>query len=327
MSIADTEHDLSLGLWRKTYQRDLTDRAINSLSMSAELTRHRIALTCDDFGNTHGDPDLLIIQAYPRRREVTQEMFAGWLDELERGGFITFYEAAGDRFLHMNRWLIEQPAPRNGKRVRRYPASPAEAQETPPETPKVSPDDSECIQMHPDSTGASRCIRAPHTQNKPIPRTGPETDPAQPQADDQQQAQDHAEASGSGGGLDSSREGEGSGGSGGVNNFGRTLSADMAKLADVSRQSAVAKRLAELGVDNEVTRRTLAARKDITLDVLNCTMDDIGKSGKADNPVGVLVHRLKTTTFHDWKPPRNARRPDGTRYTEFPEGEMKARHL
>lgn len=132
-----------LGGYRRTYSGWTTDRRLNRLSEGAELALRRIHTEADDFGNFAGDLDLLRLKLFPRRPTITPEDFAARIAELEAANYVVFYDAEDDRYGHVIGWEEEQPAPRNGKRVRRIPAWPGESCAI-----LGSPDSSSANQIH-----------------------------------------------------------------------------------------------------------------------------------------------------------------------------------
>lgn len=113
--------DLRHGMYRRIYAGAIRGRRINSVSMGAELLFWRMLLVADDFGSLEACPRVLLAMAMTLRREVSEENLGQWLGELEGAGLIARYEAAGDHYAHIIGWEHFQPAPRNGRRIQRYP--------------------------------------------------------------------------------------------------------------------------------------------------------------------------------------------------------------
>lgn len=154
--------DRTRGIYRRVYSDDLTDRAVNSLSMEAELTRTRLMLLADDYGNLLvGDIDLLLIRVYPRRRTIEPDQLSQWLDELAEAGMILEYQSSGESYIHIYGWDESQPAGRNGKRIQRVPMPPEnnlnEAELPNSSDTESDPGESRIIQNNPDSPEIIPC--------------------------------------------------------------------------------------------------------------------------------------------------------------------------
>lgn len=250
--------DMTKGIYRRIYTSALTDKRVNALSMEAELTLSRLKLLADDHGNLQGEPGLVLILAYPRRREITQEQIDGWLQELREAGFISDYEAEEDQYLHIVDWFSEQPAGKNGKRVRRFPPSPAE--DRTPENPRES-------EIIPENAGESTAY-----QDQTMSMTN---------LQDQNQGQSRVQESltqSNGNGLGSAlAHGRGVGGLAGGN---------------ADRYMAVSDLLKKIGINSEMLHE-VAKRSDITVDRVRTEWSKVQNDPDIESPTGVLLHRLR----------------------------------
>lgn len=147
--------DMQRGFFRRIYAGFIWGKRINRVSMEAEAWFWRINAIADDYGNLPGDPERVFRDTSGRRR-VTVEDVAGWVAELSTERLVVPYRAEDDDYLHIVGFTDLQPAAaKNGKRVRRFPASPYDAhQESPVEVLEVNPSESKKIQVDP---GESRC--------------------------------------------------------------------------------------------------------------------------------------------------------------------------
>lgn len=133
--------DLTLGIYRRIYSGFVTGRRINSVSVDAEAFFWRLHAVADDFGNLPLSPIILKGIAAPLR---------GWLacdiermvKELIGANLITTYESNRDTYGHIEGWDVRQPAPRNGRRVKKWPFNPNEM---------GNPGESEAIPMQKDA--------------------------------------------------------------------------------------------------------------------------------------------------------------------------------
>jgi hypothetical protein len=91
------------------------------LSLSAEAWFWRVLMAVDDFGNGEGDPDLCRY-ATAGHRKVTSKDVARWLGEMWAVKLIQFYQVKGELFIHVVGFEETQPAGKNGRRIRRFPA-------------------------------------------------------------------------------------------------------------------------------------------------------------------------------------------------------------
>jgi hypothetical protein len=123
--------DMTMGQYRRVYSNCRIGRRINSVSIGAEFLFWRIHnCIADDFGNFLADPVVIRADALTRRQEaISVEQVAAWLKEIVEVALIQTYEVANERYGHIAGFLVRQPANRNGKRARKQPESPWDADE------------------------------------------------------------------------------------------------------------------------------------------------------------------------------------------------------
>ncbi len=122
--------DMTGGHYRRQYSGFKTGQRINAVSLAAEAWFWRVhSCACDDFGNTYGDPELILAETRGRRLSVTSDQVGCWLREMSDADLIRFYDCAGERYLHVVGFTARQPRAKNGRRVRRYPESPHESKD------------------------------------------------------------------------------------------------------------------------------------------------------------------------------------------------------
>jgi hypothetical protein len=129
MGKSDEVTDMTRGQYRRQYAGYLRGRRINAVGLSAEAWFWRVNVTVDDFGNGDADPVLLHAATVGRRTGVSAEDVRSWVDELVREDLLRRYEVGRDVFIHVVDFTLLQSAGRNGKRVRRFPESPWDADE------------------------------------------------------------------------------------------------------------------------------------------------------------------------------------------------------
>lgn len=116
--------DLTLGVYRRIYSGFLRGKRINELSLEAEAWFWRVNAIVDDFGNAVADPLLVHADTVGRRRDIDVGQVTSWLREMARVRLILLYQHDGESYLHIAGFTRIQPAGKNGKRIRRAPASP-----------------------------------------------------------------------------------------------------------------------------------------------------------------------------------------------------------
>jgi hypothetical protein len=115
--------DLTKGLYRRIYAGFITGKRISAVSMECEAFFWRLHAVVDDFGNYHGDA-ALIRGATQGRRDFTVKQIERWVDEMGSIKLLGTYESGGDSYIHILGFCLMQPAGRNGRRIRRFPQSP-----------------------------------------------------------------------------------------------------------------------------------------------------------------------------------------------------------
>lgn len=141
--------NITLGFYRKLYSGMRTGKRINSVSVSAALLFWHLHTVADDYGNLHGDADLVRTWAAPRRKEWDDDAIESMLNELASGErpLIVFYRADGELFIHIEDFEEVQPAGKNGKRVQKHPIHTGGI--------RVNPGESKGIQGNPEIPGES----------------------------------------------------------------------------------------------------------------------------------------------------------------------------
>src|SRR6185437_2111493 len=122
------DSDIRRGIYRRIFSGIHKHKGLTKVSLEAEAWFFRIHAAADDFGNVEADANLLL-HATAGRRCVSADQVSNWAKELESVDLIRSFEADGEPYFHITGFLANQPSPRNGKRVRRFPASPWEESE------------------------------------------------------------------------------------------------------------------------------------------------------------------------------------------------------
>jgi hypothetical protein len=122
--MSETECDMTRGVYRRLYAGALKGRRINAVSPLAELAFWRLHMVADDFGVFEADPELVRVQAFPRRSAFTVKQVAGWIEELRAGELVRLAEVNRELYGEIAGFLELQPAPKNGRRIRRFPPLP-----------------------------------------------------------------------------------------------------------------------------------------------------------------------------------------------------------
>ena len=118
----DLVTDLTKGIYRRMYSGFIKGHKINSLSLEAEAWFWRVTASADDFGNADAEPSLCFAATVGRRKKITIELVAQWLDEMQSVGLIQIYsDGDGDKYLHIHNVELVQPAGKNGRKIRKFP--------------------------------------------------------------------------------------------------------------------------------------------------------------------------------------------------------------
>lgn len=119
--------NMTNGMYRRLYAGCTRGKRINSVSIFAEVLFWRLHCVADDFGNFSAAPDMVLIDALPRRREFTEADICTGLDELESAQLIKRYTVSGEVYGNILDFLRFQPANKNGKRIQRHPKDSGES--------------------------------------------------------------------------------------------------------------------------------------------------------------------------------------------------------
>lgn len=85
----------------------ITSKAVNSISWQAEVFWRRLLNKVDDFGRFTAEPDLLLVEVFPRQlNRVREADIPRLLTDCEKAGLLYRYEAGGKAFLVMNQWEV-----------------------------------------------------------------------------------------------------------------------------------------------------------------------------------------------------------------------------
>ena len=82
----------------------LHSKALNSISLGAEVLFYRLLMCADDFGLAEVDPFTIKSRCFGVRIEATPEVIAGWLRELAHHQLLRPYEADGRSLAAVNKW-------------------------------------------------------------------------------------------------------------------------------------------------------------------------------------------------------------------------------
>jgi hypothetical protein len=145
-----TTVDMKRGVYRRIYAGYIFGKRINSVSVGAEAWFWRIMVTCDDFGNRRGNPELVHRDA-AGLRAVTLAQSKAWVQELVAARLLVPYEVGGEPYLHVDGFDELQPANKNGKRHEKHPRL------------QTGSGESGCIQVNPESTRLPNTIPIPNT--------------------------------------------------------------------------------------------------------------------------------------------------------------------
>ncbi len=127
MSASRTITDLTRGMYRRLYAGYLYGKRINAVSLDAEAWFWRVTAAADDFGNLRGSKIAFYDATKGLRFDsISADDTWGWRSELVAAKLLREYVVADEVYIHVCSWMTLQPGPRNGKRVRLFPASPYE---------------------------------------------------------------------------------------------------------------------------------------------------------------------------------------------------------
>lgn len=125
MPEVDEITDLTRGVYRRQYAGFVGGKRINRLSLEAEAWFWRVHAAADDFGNVAADPALLYTATAGRRAgTITIDRVMDLIKESIHADLLLEYTIGEETYLHVVGFDVLQPAGKNGKRVRRVPASP-----------------------------------------------------------------------------------------------------------------------------------------------------------------------------------------------------------
>ncbi len=117
--------DFRRGQSRRIYSSAKYGRRINAVSdFAARLLAWGLIPNADDFGNIAGDPAVLKCECFPMLPSATPERISEALAELESNRLVGSYQLGPDRYIHVHGHNVLQPAPKNGRKIRRWPPSP-----------------------------------------------------------------------------------------------------------------------------------------------------------------------------------------------------------
>lgn len=127
-------YDFRRGQYRRIYSSAKYGQRINRVSdFAARLLGWGLIPITDDFGNFSGNPVIVKSECFPLLERTVQQIDSA-IRELQAEKLIGLYALGSEQFLHIHGHLHLQPAAANGRRVRRWPPSPWDAE------PDLSPD-------------------------------------------------------------------------------------------------------------------------------------------------------------------------------------------
>lgn len=269
--------NLMLGIYRRIYAGFIRGKRINSVSIASESWFWRVNAVADDFGNLEGEPFLFAaatlgrragqVILYPGMESVTIDPELLKRELLDKK-LLKEYEHDGDTYLHVVGFCRIQPGGKNGKRIRRFPASPWDAEEQSGAplggiVPKAE-DDSEEI---PDNPGDRKIIQI---------------NPGEPGLHHNHHHTDTENQTETGGGGGNLMAGLGVGELVGAGGEGLPANLQIQSL------------LSRLKVSPD-DQRKIMGRTDISLDYLAKLVHEITRDPEVRNPGRVLLHRLNKT--------------------------------
>lgn len=93
-------------------------------SVWAKLLYTWIIPSADNLGRMEGAPSVVAGMIFPREDYATPKRVKGWLEELHRAGLICWYEARGDRFIHVKQHDRHQTLRGNQAETSDFPVPP-----------------------------------------------------------------------------------------------------------------------------------------------------------------------------------------------------------
>ncbi len=114
--------DMTKGIYRRIYAACCKGRRINSVSAVAELVFWRLHCISDDFGTFEAEPVFVKSQAFPIRKDVSEEQIAAALGELSEHKLIRLFEYKSEKYGVVIDFLDMQPANKNGRRIQKFPS-------------------------------------------------------------------------------------------------------------------------------------------------------------------------------------------------------------
>lgn len=165
------DYDFSRGQYRRIYSGAVFGRRLNRVGHLAERLFWRLVASCDDYGNHGWDPYMVRHQLVPLV-DVSPDDLQSAMRELESERLVVAYERAGEPFVHVAGHLELQPSSSNGRRVRRFPPSPAERDDLladgwPPPTPTAQPEqNTENVAVNPGESGGIQKIQDNPSESK-----------------------------------------------------------------------------------------------------------------------------------------------------------------
>ncbi len=150
--------DITKGIYRRIYAGYIWGKRLCAVPIASEAWFWRLHAVADDYGNLPAEETRLVSEVRGYRKERNADILRACAD-LEKVRLIAPYTSESETFYHIISFEQMQPAPRNGKRVRKYPPHP-------PEIDVGNPGESGCIQIF----QASHSHTQIHTQDQPPPK-------------------------------------------------------------------------------------------------------------------------------------------------------------
>lgn len=158
---AETITDLTAGLYRRQFSGFIRGRRINSVTLDTEAWFWRFHGAADDFGNAEADEIVAYTNTIGRRKGITPAKVQEFLHACEAVDLLRIYVIGEESFYHIVGWSSKQPKGKNGKRVRRVPASPWDDNDDPKAPENL-------FQVNPDSSSASHSHSHSHSHDQDL---------------------------------------------------------------------------------------------------------------------------------------------------------------